>query len=91
MDIQQGRAIIGQGDSCKAIFCALLADVRPYLLHLVGREKEKRDVRKWLDTASVWSSFLLKKMSMLKTGMGGNTQDFPEHLLVQASGAGLGG
>lgn len=88
MDIQQSQAIIGQGDFCKAIFCALLADVRPYLLHLAGREKENRDVRKWLDTTSVWRSSLLKKISTLKTGMGGNAQDFPEHLLGQASGLG---
>lgn len=42
MDIQQSWAIIGQGDSCKAIFCALLADVWPYLVHLVGRERKHR-------------------------------------------------
>lgn len=46
MDIQQSRAIIGQGDSCKAVFYVLLTDTRPYLLHLVGREKENRDVCK---------------------------------------------
>lgn len=43
MDIQQSRAIIGQGDSCKAILCVPLADARPYLLHLVGgRERKQR-------------------------------------------------
>lgn len=46
MDIQQSRAINGQGDSCKAILCVLLTDTRPYLLHLVGGEKENRDVCK---------------------------------------------
>lgn len=66
MDIQRSRAIIGQGDSCKAIFCTLLADVWPYLVHLVGREKENTGIQ-WLDTATVRPSSCLKKMNIEET------------------------
>lgn len=67
MDIQRSRAIIGQGDSCKAIFCTLLADAWPYLVHLVVREKENTDIRQWLDTAMVRRSSHLEKMNVEET------------------------